>query len=319
MSNAPEFVDLHCHSYASSDGRGYPADIARYFSDAGFRAFSLTDHDLILGQAEAAVAARELGIEFIPGVEISATVTEDPDISVSGSVHVLCYFFAQTPDVVELTRCTGSYYGTLRSIIDYLRQRDGIPLQCKELQQQLDRLDPQRRGWPGIQREAFSNLMIQHGVLNPEDAASAGIPEYEWRRSATCALIKGCKKRMKELGVELSNGVTEAPVNREIGRVRKVMREAGAVMILAHPGAGQREPSESEKRRINLFLDRYVDGVEVFHHRNSPAYRRMLMDIINKRGRPYTGGGDRHNFTVEAGQVSEAPVACLDRLREARP
>ena len=64
--------DLHSHSTAS-DGTLSPSRLVNLAARAGVRALALTDHDSTEGIAEAAKAAKEHGIELIPGVEISVT------------------------------------------------------------------------------------------------------------------------------------------------------------------------------------------------------------------------------------------------------
>jgi predicted metal-dependent phosphoesterase TrpH len=65
-------VDLHCHSTVS-DGMLAPADVAACAHKAGVDAWALTDHDEIGGIKAARQAAGELGMRFVPGVEISIT------------------------------------------------------------------------------------------------------------------------------------------------------------------------------------------------------------------------------------------------------
>ncbi|MGW8269201.1 MAG: PHP domain-containing protein, partial [Burkholderiales bacterium] len=65
-------VDLHCHSNVS-DGRLAPADLVRRAAARGVDFLALTDHDELAGLEEAQVAAREVGIGFVNGVEISVT------------------------------------------------------------------------------------------------------------------------------------------------------------------------------------------------------------------------------------------------------
>ncbi|SDV49299.1 PHP domain-containing protein [Chitinasiproducens palmae] len=65
-------ADLHCHSTAS-DGTLAPAAVAALAARNGVALWSLTDHDELSGQAEAAAAARRLGMRYLPGVEISVT------------------------------------------------------------------------------------------------------------------------------------------------------------------------------------------------------------------------------------------------------
>lgn len=65
------WADFHLHS-TCSDGADPPQDVAARVAAAGARAFSLTDHDTTAGNDAAATAAAQLGLQFIPGVEISA-------------------------------------------------------------------------------------------------------------------------------------------------------------------------------------------------------------------------------------------------------
>lgn len=74
--------DLHLHS-AASDGNSTPYELARLAQRNDITLFALTDHDTMAGLPEAADAAYERGLAFIPGVEIS---TEGED-----EVHILGY------------------------------------------------------------------------------------------------------------------------------------------------------------------------------------------------------------------------------------
>jgi predicted metal-dependent phosphoesterase TrpH len=65
-------VDLHCHSNVS-DGVLAPAAVAAYARQGGVDAWALTDHDELKGIKAARQAAGELGMRFVPGVEISIT------------------------------------------------------------------------------------------------------------------------------------------------------------------------------------------------------------------------------------------------------
>lgn len=69
-------VDLHCHSNVS-DGVLAPAAVAKYAHQSGVNAWALTDHDEVGGIARAREAAAQLGMHFVPGVEISVTWAGD--------------------------------------------------------------------------------------------------------------------------------------------------------------------------------------------------------------------------------------------------
>jgi predicted metal-dependent phosphoesterase TrpH len=69
-------ADLHCHSTVS-DGTLSPTQLAERAKANGVALWSLTDHDQVAGQREAAEAARTLGLDYLCGVEISVTFADE--------------------------------------------------------------------------------------------------------------------------------------------------------------------------------------------------------------------------------------------------
>ena len=67
-----QIYDLHAHSTAS-DGTLSPAELMQHAHAAGVNVMALTDHDTTAGIAEARDTATQLGMEFIPGIELSVT------------------------------------------------------------------------------------------------------------------------------------------------------------------------------------------------------------------------------------------------------
>lgn len=65
-------VDLHCHSTVS-DGTLAPREVVRRAHGNGVQLLALTDHDEVSGLSEAAEEAARLGLNFLPGVEISVS------------------------------------------------------------------------------------------------------------------------------------------------------------------------------------------------------------------------------------------------------
>lgn len=63
-------VDLHTHSRIS-DGSDSPSGLVDLAAAAGLGAMALTDHDTQEGIHEAAEAADRVGLELVPGVEVS--------------------------------------------------------------------------------------------------------------------------------------------------------------------------------------------------------------------------------------------------------
>src|SRR5260370_30346661 len=78
------YIDLHTHSTAS-DGIYSPTELLHRAKEVGLRVLALTDHDTSDGLEEAAKAAADLDIDFIPGIEINTDVS-------GGEVHILGYF-----------------------------------------------------------------------------------------------------------------------------------------------------------------------------------------------------------------------------------
>lgn len=64
--------DFHCHSNIS-DGTLTPTELVQRAAGRGVKAMALTDHDDVDGLDEARAVAKELGIAFVNGVEVSVT------------------------------------------------------------------------------------------------------------------------------------------------------------------------------------------------------------------------------------------------------
>jgi 3',5'-nucleoside bisphosphate phosphatase len=68
MSN----IDFHCHSEIS-DGLYPPREVVRLAAQNQVDVLALTDHDSLGGLSDAREQARDLGIQFVNGVEVSVT------------------------------------------------------------------------------------------------------------------------------------------------------------------------------------------------------------------------------------------------------
>ena len=77
-------VDLHMHSTAS-DGTLPVDDLMRLAASVGLKTLALTDHDTTAALDRAQEVGQALGLEIIPGIELSAEFA-------GKEVHVLGYF-----------------------------------------------------------------------------------------------------------------------------------------------------------------------------------------------------------------------------------
>jgi predicted metal-dependent phosphoesterase TrpH len=79
------WVDLHLHTNYS-DGLFTPTQVVERARAANLKAAGIADHDTIDGISEAVEAGSRLGVEIVPGVELSCQF-EGKDI------HILAYYF----------------------------------------------------------------------------------------------------------------------------------------------------------------------------------------------------------------------------------
>lgn len=87
-------IDLHIHSIYS-DGLYTVEQIVERAKKYNLKAISITDHDTLAGQAEARRLAKEAGIEYVTGMEISSAYK-------NYDVHILGYFIDDLhPDCIE--------------------------------------------------------------------------------------------------------------------------------------------------------------------------------------------------------------------------
>ncbi len=76
-------VDLHVHSTAS-DGSYSPEALVELAKEQGLSAIAITDHDTVSGFAAAEAKGKDMGIEVVPGIEISTKY--------GGPIHILGYY-----------------------------------------------------------------------------------------------------------------------------------------------------------------------------------------------------------------------------------
>ncbi len=286
-------VDLHCHSSASNGATGKPADIAHVQKKAGFAAFALAEHDNLDSQEDAARGALEAGIEFVPAVEVSTRVDE-PELRFQPYVHILGYYFQRTSELQGmLGRAYEGMVESFRSNFHRVRAEGTIDFT------EADLLRHVRTAWGAddIWKQPFNcptplgQMLQQRGL---------GLPGEQ--PPQTMMRVLGLKYPPPEY-------VTWPNVREACDTLHR----AGAVVILAHPATAPRES-------LLRWLDGYVDGIEVYHPRNKPDYRRMLLEVVQQTGCAFSGGSDLHWYGWDNMHelYSDAPYDCLDSIKAAR-
>ncbi|PZO58610.1 MAG: phosphatase [Phormidesmis priestleyi] len=83
-------LELHSHT-TCSDGSLTPSELVKFAAEKGVRALAITDHDTMAGWDEAISTASPLGLEIVPGLELSTVYNER-------SMHILGFY----PDAEKL-------------------------------------------------------------------------------------------------------------------------------------------------------------------------------------------------------------------------
>ncbi|MGA7721105.1 MAG: PHP domain-containing protein [Ignavibacteriaceae bacterium] len=86
-------VDLHTHT-SYSDGFNTPEELVIKAKNAGIDILGISDHDNVKGIYEAVEAGKRVGVEIIPGLEISSDLKDR-------EVHILAYFFEPSNEELE--------------------------------------------------------------------------------------------------------------------------------------------------------------------------------------------------------------------------
>ncbi len=168
-------IDLHVHSNAS-DGLLPPEGVVELASALGLRIIALTDHDTTQGVEEAVRAGDRLGIEVIPGVELSTTVD-------AGELHMLGYFIDPHSPAFEqqLVELRDARSGRADRMVERLSDL-GVEVDLRRVRELA--------GIGSIGRPHVARAMIEAGYVSSIDEAferylSRGRPAYVARMQLT--------------------------------------------------------------------------------------------------------------------------------------
>lgn len=259
MARPLKSFDLHVHTTAS-DGTMSPAEVVRYAKEKGIEIIAITDHDTIEGIAEGTTEGRRIGVEVIPGVEISVDFPH-------GSMHLLGYYIDPTSEELQgrLTFLQEARLQRNLKIIERLKAL-GIPLELSELK------DASRHGQIG--RPHFAYAMAKKGYTRDMQDAfdrylGKGKPAYveKFRFSPEEAIV--------------------------------MVQRAGGVAILAHPFTLNCEEPARLADIIKDLKDKGLDGVEVYYPQHSDGQRRLYQEVADSYGLLVTGGSDFHGLTKD--------------------
>jgi len=256
-------IDLHVHTTAS-DGTMSPTEMVRHARSCGLSAVAVTDHDTVEGVAEALAVGVEVGIEVVPGIEISAEHN-------LGTLHVLGYYichddpcFLERISVLQQARNERNPL-----IIDRLREA-GIAITMEQVEHEA------ATGQVG--RPHFAKVMVQQGYV----------------RTVREAFDRYLKKGARAY-VDKYRFAPDAAIG--------CIRDAGGVAVLAHPSILGRQGSAVLQDLVAELSACGLQGIEVYYPEHSPRQQKLYQSLASRFDLVETGGSDFHGPNVNGTEI----------------
>jgi predicted metal-dependent phosphoesterase TrpH len=244
-------IDLHLHT-AASDGALAPAELVARAAAAGLTTISVTDHDTLAGIPEARAAGARLGLRLVAGVEITAVESQR-------DVHLLGYFFdAEAPRFTAfLERQRTDRLRRLREIAERLGAL-GFGIEVEPLLEHADAAAGRSVGRP-----LLADALVAAGHARDRNDAfdrllGNGGPAYVPRIGATPA------------------------------EVIHIVREAGGIVSLAHPGLTRMD------ELIPSLAEAGLAALEVGHSDHDPGTEHRYRELASRYGLAVSAGSDFH-------------------------
>ncbi|WP_075719425.1 PHP domain-containing protein [Roseburia sp. 499] len=147
-------IDLHTHS-TESDGTLTPQELMHLAADTSLSAIALTDHDTIGGLAKAKPIAENLGIELIPGIELSTDYN-------GTEVHMLGFYIDDTnPAFLAKLQEFIQSRDIRNEKMAFLLQKEGFDITLEALYKEYPE--------SVITRAHFARYLVEHGFVKDRD------------------------------------------------------------------------------------------------------------------------------------------------------
>ena len=247
-------IDLHTHSTAS-DGTLSPEELILEAERKGLSALALTDHDTTGGLPRAAAKAQEVGLAFVPGVEISVKF-EGP-----GHCHLLGYFIDyEDQGLKQVLEKLHEARKNRNLLMVQKLQELGVPISLEEL-------EAMARGGE-IGRPHMAKILVKKGVVKDFDEAferflGKGKPAY----------------------------VPKARLSPE--EAISAINKAGGITSLAHPIYLGLSPEET-RAYVEKLKELGLSALEAYYTDHDEAYTRFCLELAEDLGLLVTGGSDFH-------------------------
>lgn len=259
------WLDLHMHSVVSMDGEFTPEQLVSIAQQAGVKVMAISDHNITDGVEAGVEAARERDMISIPAVELDLAHE-------NRNFHILGYGidpnYRELKDFCNQIRENKVHTGVLRMErmheLGYYFDDDKV----WEIASQKHVI------MPDILKVVFEDHRNDgNEILEPyRTHPMAGVAFY-WDH---------CARPDSEGYIPEGNLPAEEGI--------KLIKQAGGVPVLAHPGANM-----GENREIFLsLLEAGVEGVEAFCSYHQHGEDQFYYDLARKYEVLFTQGSDFH-------------------------
>ncbi len=262
-------IDLHNHSYYS-DGILSPTEVVRLAKQQNCDIFSLTDHDTVDGLAEAKAEANKLGMQFVPGVEVSAMWS-------NMTIHILGLGVDADNEVLQAGLKQHQDFRQLRAEKIARGLGGAGVVGAMEKTQAIAKTGM-------ITRTHFAQMLIQEGVCKD-------------MRSVFKRFLTG--KKPGGVGGKWA----------QFDEVISWIHAAGGKAVLAHP-LRYRMTNTKVKRLLNHLSDSGLDGVEVVTGSSSSDEVTLMSQWARELDLLASSGSDYHgwpNQRVRIGHLHDMP------------
>lgn len=264
MHPGPRFIDLHLHT-RYSDGSWTPAELCQAAARLQLAAIAVTDHDTMDGIPEVLAAGQEHGIEVLPAVEITCRVK-------TREVHLLGYFPGATWQNPEL-----------HAVLDHAK-----------------RVREKRVGAMVAQLNEQGIALTTAEVFAGSPCGTVGRPHV-----ALALRQRGVVKSVEEAFDRFLKSGKPGYVERyrmEAAEAIALIKRAGGVAVLAHPGLGQADEA------IHNLVQQGLAGLEVWHCRHTPSQIEHYRALAERFHLLVTGGSDCHGTVYGKALLGTVPV-----------
>lgn len=272
-------ADLHNHT-TESDGEFTPRELIEKAKFLGLKAIAVTDHDTLKGLKSAVQAGEELGMDVIPGVEMSICFKRP---FFTGTLHLLGYF--PSDRLYESNRMA-----RMDQILAKGRGEALVRARIREINRYFS---------PGGQRPLLSRPMEFEDIERLSRNAT--------RRHFALALTEafGITDRETITGILGNGSPAYLPSGIDLENVREILRDKDMFCALAHPAAGSfpgpghykevLPPLDTVLQILPEFIEAGIHGLEVYYPGHTQAQQEDLKSLAKKHNLILTGGSDCHD------------------------